>query len=547
MTRHRPRSNTVSRSSCVPLDCIIPRAILLVIGLTGVLLPPRSARGDERRLSINEAVGTALSHNGELQIARRDAAIATEEVELARSPYDPTLFGRAFASRDAVPGSATSFSYEDRQVGGDAGVSGKLKTGMEYSVSGSILTQKNEDPFGTVYDPAHTSALTISVTQPLLRGAWGSANATVIEAASLRMQQNQHLFRAQIERTVSSVEVAYWNLVRAHREREARDASLKLALEQLEESRRLVRLGANSQLDVTEAQTGVSRRRQELQSANEDVAEAEGILFDLLQVRPGEPGWKADDVLIPTDNPDVVAVSTSLEEHVALARKHRPDLLAARRLSAAEAAELDVTANRTRPALDLVARAGLLGFAGDLADTYATAGVNQMTGGLDPPYFSDRDLNGGLGTSLGNLVTGDHYGLYLGLRFELPLRNQAAEARHSIQTHQLAKARAAQRSLQARIENEVRTSLNRLKASAAIVAAADEAVALSERLLQGTRQRFRNDASTSFDVLRVLDELTRSKIEAARARARYQIALSRLAAANGTLLQRRRITVKPPR
>ncbi len=538
MTRIRSRSGTEPRARC------IPRATLLLLGLPGLLLLSRPAHGDDRLLSIDEAVTTALSHNGELQIARRDAAIAADEVDLARSAYDPSLFGRAFASRDEVPGSATSFSYGDRQLGGDAGISGKLKTGLEFSVSGSILTQKNDDPFGTVYDPAHTSALTLSVTQPLLRGAWGPANGQVIVVASLRMQQNQHLLRAQVERTVSSVEVAYWNLVRAHKEREARDASLKLALEQLEESRRLVRLGANSQLDVTEAQTGVSRRQQELQSSNEDVAEAEGLLLDLLQVQHGEPGWKADDVVVPTDSPDVVEVSTSLDEHVALARKHRPDLLAARRLTDAEVAALEVTGNATRPALDLVARAGLLGFAGDLADSYATAGVNQMTGGLDPPYFSDPELEGGLATSLENLVSGDHYGLYLGLRFELPLRNQAAEARHSIQRHQLAKARSAQRSLQARIHNEVRTSLNRLKASAAIVTAADEAVALSGRLLEGTRQRFRNDASTSFDVLRVLDELTRSKIEAARARARYQIALSRLAAANGTLLDRRGITIQ---
>lgn len=507
----------------------------------------RPAHADERRLSIAEAVSTALSRNGDLLVARRDAAIAADEVDLARSAYDPSLFARAFASREASPGSADSFEHLDRQLGGDAGIAGKLATGMEYSLSASVLTRRDDDLFGVTRDPAHATSLLLSVTQPLLRGAWGSGNGWLIEVSALREKQNQHLLRARVERTVSSVEVAYWDLVRAHKEREARDASLKLALEQLDESRRLVRLGAQSQLDVTEAQAGVSRRKQELQSSNEDVAEAEGVLLDLLQVRGGEPGWNPDDEIVPTDDPAIVEVSPSLAEHVALARRHRPDLLAARRLIQAERGALEVADSGTRPVVDLVARAGLLGLGGELADNYATEGVNQVDGGFEPPYFTDPALDGGLGTSFENLVSGDHYEVYLGLRFELPLRNQAAEARRSIQRHSLAKARAAERSLQARVENEVRTGLRRLKASAAVVAAADEAVALSARLLEGTRQRFRNDAATSFDVLRVLDELTRSKIEAARARARYEIALSRLAAADGTLLQSRGIVMRSSR
>jgi len=503
-----------------------------------------SARAEKRDLSLADALSLALANNGTLLVTREDAAIAGEEVALARAPYTPTLFAEVYTAREDQPGGAARFPWVARERGASAGVSGRLiQTGLHYQITFDLASGTYEDPFSAVYSPVHTSFLGVSLRQPLLRGAFGSGNRKIVAVASLRREQSKELLRAELERIVSSVQVAYWNLVRAHRERDARAASLKLAGEQLEESKRLARLGARAQLDVIEAEAGVSRRRQELEAANEGVIEAEAILRGLMQVQAGASGWEADTVIVPTDPPELVEVNTSLEHHLALARKNRPDVVAARLRAEAEAAALEVEANLRRPVLDLVASAGLHGLAGTLADSYATAGVNDPMG-MSPPYFTDPALQGGLGTSLGNLMSRDYYSVYLGLRFELPLGTDEARARHAIQRRELAKARAERRAVMAQVENEVRASLGRLQASAAIVAAADEAVVLTERLLEGTRKRFRNDAATSFDVLRVLDELTRLKIEAARARARYQVALSRLEEANGTLLDRLGITVE---
>jgi outer membrane protein TolC len=58
------------------------------------------------------------------------------------------------------------------------------------------------------------------------------------------------------------------------------------------------------------------------------------------------------------------------------------------------------------------------------------------------------------------------------------------------------------------------------------------------------RKRFRAGAATTFDVLRVSEELTRARVEAARVRADYQITLARLRAVTGTTLDPLRITTK---
>ena len=152
-------------------------------------------------------------------------------------------------------------------------------------------------------------------------------------------------------------------------------------------------------------------------------------------------------------------------------------------------------------------------------------------------------IDGGLATSLKNTL-GRDLNVFIGLRFEMALGNHEAEVRHAIQRRSVSRAQLEERATLARIDGEVRTAVARLAINVELVAAADHTVELSQKLLDGTRKRFRAGASTSFDVLRVSEDLTRARIEAARARADYRVTLTRLGTATGTLLERFGITVE---
>jgi outer membrane protein TolC len=510
-------------------------AAVAALGAVALILggEERPAAAEGRGLSLAEAVQTALANDAELYIAREDARAAVEGISLARSAFAKRLFGEIYGTRTAQPPSATSFRTVDTIAAATVGIAGRIESGLTYIVSGRLTRQNLDDPFSTLYDAATTTTVHAEVVQPLWRGAFAAARRPIV-VASLRRNRSEHELRARVEGTVGAVQVAYWNLVRARSERDARTSALELAGEQVEDSRRLQRLGTGSDLDVVEAEAGVSRRRQELLRTEQDVVEADGKLFEAIGVRAGEAGWDAGRAIVPTDAPQIEPLAAGVDAQIALARTRRADALAARDLIGAEAAELAVAADRRRASIDLVAAAGTAGFAGALASTYATAGVNG--GGLDPMYATDPAYDGGIGSSLRNTV-GRDLQLYLGLRFELPLGNHEAEVRHSIQQRTLARARLAERATLAQIESEVRTTVARIGVGAELVAAADRTVALSEKLLEGMRKRFRAGASTSFDVLRVSDELTRARVEAARARADYRASLTRLAAATGTLLE----------
>jgi outer membrane protein TolC len=490
-------------------------------------------------LSLADAVRTAIASDAEIYIAREDARDAADGIALARAAFAPRLIGEISGSRDQRPPSATSFGGLEQIAAATLGIVGRIETGLTYTLSAGLAREDHSDPFTRVYGPATTTTVRAELVQPLWRGGFAAARRPIV-VASLRRNRSDNELRARVQRTVGAVQVAYWNLVRARSERDARASALVIAKEQRDESRGLKRLGTGSDLDIVEAEAGVSRRHQELLQTEQDVVEADGRLFEAIGVRPGDAGWDASRALVPTDAAETEPRTLEVGALLALARTRRADVLAARELIAAEVAALDVAADQRRAALDLVAAAGTTGFGGTLQSTYATAGING--GGLTPPYQTDPAYDGGLSTSLNNTI-GSDVNLFLGLRFEMALGNHEGEVRHAIQRRNVARARLAERETLARIESEVRTTVARLAVNVQLVEAADQTVKLSEKLLEGTRKRFRAGASTSFDVLRVSEELTRARVEAARARADYRVSLTRLAAATGTLLEGFGITV----
>ncbi len=493
----------------------------------------RDAAADPRNLSLADALRTAIASDADLYIAREDARVAESGIALTRATFEPHLFGLLYASRDDQPPSATTFGAVDKIGAATVGVTGGLqRTGLTYTVTSSLLRRVRDDRFLTVYRPGVTTTVRAEVVQPLRRGAFSAARRPTV-VASLRQALGEQLLRARIEHTLGTVQVAYWNLVRALSERAARTLALQLAVEQVDESKRLAKIGNGSDLDVTDAQAGASRRRQELLRTEQEVAETEGKLYEALGVRPTDDGWAATSTIVPTDDAGIDPTPIDVEAQLALARSHRSDVLAARARTAAESAELEHAADQRRASVDLVVAAGTTGFAGSLADTQATVGLDDPTS----MYRADPDYSGGLGTALVNTLGRDP-NVYVGLRFELPLGTTAADIQYAIQARTVTRAELAERVTLAKIESEVRTTVARLAIDVRLITAADEAVALSGQLLEGTRKRFRAGGSTSFDVLRVSEQQTQAQIDAGRARADYRISLTRLGAATGTLMER---------
>jgi outer membrane protein TolC len=494
--------------------------ILRLATLVAVCSGSTVAHAEPRAMTLGDAIAIALQHNQDIYIAKADTAIASDDVAFARSIFAPHLVSELRLWSTRSPGSATNIDFTEKALSANVELDGKIATGLTYALALGTLNERI-DGFGFAYNPANTAGVTVTVAQPLLRGAGGRANRAQIVVATRRREVSEAQLRVRLEQIVGDVVVAYWTLALAYKEVEARQSSLKLAQDQLADSTRLSKLGSISDLDVVEARAGVGKQQQQLLRSRQSVIDADSKLRSVIF---GATALADDVTIVPTDDPEIAPVTANLEEHLALARKNRPDVLAARAAMRAEEAGLAETRNGLLPQLDLFATGGLIGFAGE----------------PDPGFVGamfDPDYTGGAGKAFGNLTTTGQYAVSVGLRLDLPLDNSGARARHDRQRHVLARAKLVEQKIQADIGNQIRTSIALLRSDEELKKQADEVVADNDKLLKGMRKRFAGGTITSFEVLRVADELSRAQIEAARARASYRVALARLATVDGTLLQ----------
>lgn len=504
------------------------RALVLSAVLVGHL---GLTRAENRNLTFADAISLALAHNTDLYLARVDTELADDDVAIARSIFDRHFVLNTRYGRENQLGSATRFGWTDSLTAGSLELRGLTTSGTTYSVGVFSTYDRYISQFQTIYAPTYSTSFNLTVTQPLLRNAWNKATTAPIVVASLRRDLSAQQLTVKLEQIVGEVETAYWNLALAHNEVSAHESLLKVAKEQVNESTRLVKIGTISDLDLVEAQSGVNREQQAVLLSRQQIIDGEDRLRALIV---GGPDWALEDVLIPTDDPTVTPTKISMQEHLELAKKNRPDLLAVRGQVAAARAGLDVTANDLKPQLDVVLNANLIGFAGEPDLSTGVIGTGGFTG--------NPEAVGGYAKSVTNLVSAGNYAVTLGLRLDLPLGNSAALARHERQLNEVDRVKLAEHAVVVQFENDIRTSVALLDSNAALQQSADDTVKTDERLLAGMRKRFAAGTVSSYDVLRVADELTRAQIGAARARVNYRLSLARLAIADGTLLQKYKIS-----
>lgn len=492
----------------------------------------RAANADgKHELSFDDALQLMLKHNGDVLVAHTDVDLAADDLASADSVYAPRLVATGRFSKDNELGNPARLSFTDRIFTGSLSIEGKFMSGATYSAGFTVTNERYFSPLVSIFDPAYTNTLALSVTQPLLRNGGFHTNDLPIIVAGLRRDLSEQQLRARVEDLVGQLEIAYWELALAYKERDARAASVKTAQEQVQESTRLVKLGSISDLDVVEAKAGVGRTQQELLRAERDITDAEGRLRLLVL---GTQAELSDEPLVPTDDPVTAAVEYSLEDHLKQARSSRPDVVAAAAQLQAERAAQGITENGLLPQLDLILGGSLIGFAGQIDQRSGLA--DQFTGAFMP----DPASLGGEGQGLANLKNGN-YLVSVGLRLELPLVNSAARARNDHQVHQVERVQIQHDTLLVEVDTQIRNSLKLVRDEEKIQKAADDAVATETQLLAGMRKRFSSGAATSFDVLRVSDQLAQAQIVAARARVNHRLALARLAISDGTLLASHRV------
>ena len=520
--------------------------------------------GQQRPLSLREAVALALENNNEIEVARQNVRIAEFDLKGSRGVYDPKLSSSSYFERMETPiSSFLSGGSNGSTTLSDYTASMRLegqspKFGGNYHLDFSSIRQTTNNQF-TALNPQYPAALTFNYTQPLLRGLSFDNSRRQIEIAKKNLSLTDAQFRQKAIETITGVQQAYWDLVFALRNLQIQRDAVRDARSQLEHNQRLVREGQLAPIDVVAAEAQVAGFEQVLFTALEGVAVAENRLKNLIAEKRQDGIWSV--ALIPTDPVDLAQPAVSLTQAMETAIANRAELQQLDMAREINQVDQKYFREQTKPALDLVGSYGQLGLAGAINSSGSnpfTASSQQLRERIDllsrlndlpplpvaPPQTLSPDLIGGYPQSLQNLFAGRFTNFRVGVQLSLPLRNRTAEAqlgRSLVEGQRIATEREQ---LEQSIQVDVRNALQALRSAEARLQSAAVARATSEQQYESEKRKLDAGQSTVFLVLERQTALTTARGNALRAQTDLNKASDELQRATGNALTANSVVVR---
>jgi outer membrane protein TolC len=490
--------------------------------------PAAAADGHDsgQLLSLQEALFRGLERNFDLQAERLNIPIGREDVTAEAARFDPVADAAVSGTGERTPTAADSFDdayARRRQYAATAGLSKDFRTGLDARMA--LETSRLSSNTSAVgLDPEYRTFLFLDFTQPLLRDFGKTVNTTDLRIADQRLQQARFGYLDQAQRLAEAIELAYFELARAHEILRLRIESRELARELLEGNRDKFEAGIVPITEVQEAETAVAARDEQVVFARQQMETAVNRLKDLLEVGHDHP--LAAVLLVTESLPGTEQTWPPLETALAVALVERPDLERQRLEIVSRDIRLAFFQNQKLPRLDLEASLGVNGLAGEL-ESPGTRGARANRG----DYWHSVD----------QAASGDGYAWFTGLRFDYPLGNRAAEARYRRAGHEKRQALYALKGLENSVETEVRNALTAVERGYERVQVAERFQQLADITLSQEMERLREGLTDTFRVLDFQDDIIEARVRKANALVDFNQGLTSLFRSMGANLERRGI------
>jgi outer membrane protein len=490
----------------VPADTVVqmrPESVGQPAEITARTLPPGPLK-----VTITEAILLCLENNPSLVVERLNPSIRQTFEDQERAVFDPAINadvsgGRVKGERLGDSDSKTE-DFTTNAAEGSISLSQYFPTGTTVALEAGTQmddSSLNEDKF-------FSTRLGMTVTQALARGYGTEVNLVRLQQARLDTRMSEYELRGFTEFLVAEVERTYWDYALARRQIEIVEESLKVANQQLNETKQLITVGRLAKAELAAVQAEVASQEQALIEAR---ASKESIRLQLLRLlNPAGPGlWQREiDLIHQPTLPEIKLEDVEL--HVDVSMRLRPILNEARLEIMRGDLELVRTSNGLLPLMDLFITLGKSGYANSF------------------------------GESIRN-ISKDSYDALAGVKFNYPVFNRDAEAVHRRALLSRDQSQKALENLSQLVEVDVRTAYIDVDRTKQQIAASSVTRKFDEEKLRTETEKLRVGKSTSFLVAQAQRDLLVSRIAEVRALANYLKALVELYRQDGSLLERRGI------
>jgi HAE1 family hydrophobic/amphiphilic exporter-1 len=480
------------------------------------------------RLSLDDAINTALQRNVGIELQRFDYQIAGQDL---RSTYgvfdwlataDVQRQSREFATTSTFQASAS------RSTIANVGISQTIPTGGTYSV-GFNNSRNVSAGGGTFVNPSVNPSLAFGFNQPLLRNFGVDTTTRGIVIARNTLGINKEQFRSVLMDTTHAVQQAYLDLIYARQFIDVVKESLFLARDQARITQIRIDVGASAPLDILQPRVQIATAEESLINAVAAVRDAEDRLRALMHLEPGE--W--DRPIIPTEKVDYTPINVSAEESVARAFELRPELKQLKLTEATREVQFNYAKNQTLPQVDMRLNYNLAGIAGTTRDF----DPNGVLLGSDTTRYP---------TALRQIFTNDFPSWTIAFNVGLPVTNIFARAEAKRAELELSRSKTDEEQTRETIAVQVRATVRAIDTSLRNIAATRTAREAAERNVEAERRRYENGMTTNFQVLQVQQQLSDARARELQAQVGYNKAVAAYHRAVGDLLDTHNIRVDEP-
>ena len=483
-------------------------------------------------LSLDEAIQHALENNLSVQISRLDRQSSTFALSAARRVYTPNLVLDTSITESLSPAESqldgADQNEQDNMVY-NLRFEQQLPFGARYSVQFNNNRLATNSQFFT-FNPRYRSTLNAQVTQPLLQNFRADPARRQIVVTQNGERQAGHAFEQSVLDVLRDVQNAYWDLVFAVRNHEVETQSLDLARELLRNNEVQVEVGTMARLDVLQAEAEVAAREEALILAEEQIRQTEDVLKALIRDPDGPGFW--DDEIRPVDAPSVEDYEVEVNDAIRIALQRRPELRSQRAQLDTNEYDVRFYRNQTLPQVDLVGLVQLTG----------VGGTQLVRQGFFGPTV--ETIPGGYGDALSQLSGLDYRDWQVGLSFSFPIGPNEAHAQHAQAQTEVTRQRETIRQQEVRIAQEVRTAVRQVQTNRRRIDASRVARELQEASLDAEQKKFEVGMTTSYFIVQAQRDLAQARANELQAIIDYNKAIVALERAQGTLVERSRVTVR---
>lgn len=415
-------------------------------------------------LTLENAIGLALSEAPELQVLHSDWFIQQVEITRRDAAFDWTTFVEAVWNRDSAPVSSTldgaTNRLRSRTGSANAGARRLFRDGGEFQVSQSLGLRSSNSDFISPNNQGN-SRLEFEWRHPLLRGGGEDYNTSPVRIAAIQKDSAFDLFQVGVQDYLLEVATAYWVLVLRRGRFVQAEASWKRSTKIEKEMQGRVNVDVTpAMLDRTRSE--VASRRATSIEAVYDVQRAQDALLRLIY------GLRftdfVDTEVVTITMPMKESAQVAAEPQIQKALQNRSEIHRSIRDIKLAALQYDVADNEILPVLDMT-----------------------LTG-----YVAGLRGNNDIGGAFTNQFSQGEPGVGIGFNYEIPYRNRAAEAAVEQAQIGIKRMQAELQTTIADVTEDVRAQVIQRNKFGAMLKTQWESLARERRLLKYTQTRREN-------------------------------------------------------